>query len=100
MTKNECKIMMSTGALEKDKKTFKAALEKMILMMRNSAVYIYKESGSDNNQEKRFASVFSAGEIMEMQNVLKNLIADADKNANDNLLVTRLAIELTACIRR
>lgn len=100
ITKNECRIMMSTGVLEKDKKTFKAALEKLILMMRNSAVYIYSDSGIDNEQEKRFASVFSAGEIIEMQNVLKNLIADADKNANDNLLVTRLAIELAECIRR
>lgn len=100
LSKNEYKIMLSTGALEKDKKTFKAALEKMIIMLRNSVVSKYNESEADNMLELRFAAAFTAKEIMDMQNVMKNLIADADKNANDNLLVTRLTTELTECINQ
>ena len=100
LSKNEYKIMLSTGALEKDKKTFKAALEKMILMLRNSIISKYNESAAENVLEMRFASAFSALEIINMQSVLKTLISDADKNANDNLLVTRLATELTACITK
>ena len=100
ITKNEAKIMLSTGALEKDKKNYKAALEKMILMFRNSIVSKYRTDSEVSITEKKFADVFSEKEIINMQNVLKTLLSDADKNANDNLLVTRLAIELVACIDR
>ncbi len=100
MTKNEAKIMLSTGALEKDKKNYKNALEKMILMLRNSIISKYRTDSDINITEKKFADVFSEKEIINMQNVLKTLLSDADKNANDNLLVTRLAIELVACIDR
>ncbi len=100
LSKNEYKIMLSTGALEKDKKTFKAALEKMILMLRNSVVGKYNDSAFTDSVEMRFSTVYSAKEIIEMQNVLKTLIADADRNANDNLLVTRLATELAGCIEQ
>ena len=100
ITKNEAKIMLSTGALEKDKKNYKAALEKMILMFRNSIISKYRTNSEVSIAEKKFADVFSEKEIINMQNVLKTLLSDADKNANDNLLVTRLAIELVACIDR
>lgn len=100
MTKNEAKIMLSTGALEKDKKNYKIALEKMIIMLRNSIISKYRTDSDVNITEKRFSDVFSEKEIINMQNVLKTLLSDADKNANDNLLVTRLAIELVACVDR
>ena len=100
ITKNEAKIMLSTGALEKDKKNYKAALERMILMFRNSIISKYRTDSEVNITEKKFADAFSEKEIINMQNVLKTLLSDADKNANDNLLVTRLVIELVACIDR
>lgn len=100
ITKNEAKIMLSTGALEKDKKNYKLALERMILMFRNSIVSKYRTDSEVSITEKKFSDVFSEKEIINMQNVLKTLLSDADKNANDNLLVTRLAIELVACIDR
>lgn len=100
ITKNEAKIMLSTGALEKDKKNYKLALERMILMFRNSIVSKYRTDSEVSITEKKFSDVFSEKEIINMQNVLKTLMSDADKNANDNLLVTRLAIELVACIDR
>lgn len=100
MTKNEAKIMLSTGALEKDKKNYKIALEKMIIMLRNSIISKYRTDSDVNITEKRFSDVFSEKEMINMQNVLKTLLSDADKNANDNLLVTRLAIELVACVDR
>ena len=100
ITKNEAKIMLSTGALEKDKKNYKLALERMILMFRNSIISKYRTDSEVSITEKKFADVFSEKEIINMQNVLKTLLSDADKNANDNLLVTRLAIELVACIDR
>ena len=100
ITKNEAKIMLSTGALEKDKKNYKLALERMILMFRNSIISKYRTDSEVSITEKKFADAFSEKEIINMQNVLKTLLSDADKNANDNLLVTRLAIELVACIDR
>jgi len=100
MTKNEAKIMLSTGALEKDKKNYKIALEKMIIMLRNSIISKYRTDSDVSITEKKFSDVFSEKEIIDMQGVLKTLLSDADKNANDNLLVTRLAIELVACIDR
>lgn len=98
MTKNEYKVMLSTAALEKDKKNYKAALEKMIIMLRNSIVSVYRPESEASITESKFASVFSEREIMDMQNVLKNLLTDADKNANDNLLITRLTTELMKCV--
>ena len=100
ITKNEAKLMLSTGSLEKDKKNYKAALEKMILMLRNSIVSKYRADCDMNITEKKFADIFSEKEIINMQSVLKNLLSDTDKNANDNLLVTRLTIELMSCIDR
>ncbi len=96
-SKNEAKLMLSTAAVEKDKKTYKAALEKMLIMMRNSIVSKYKNDCDITITEKKFADAFDNSEIIAMQNVLKNLMSDADKNANDNLLVTRLCIELMSC---
>lgn len=96
-SKNEAKLMLSTAAVEKDKKTYKAALEKMLIMMRNSIVSKYKTDCDITITEKKFADAFDNSEIIAMQNVLKNLMSDADKNANDNLLVTRLCIELMSC---
>ena len=89
MTKNEAKLMLSTGSLEK-----------MILMLRNSIVSKYRADCDMNITEKKFSDIFSEKEIINMQSVLKNLLSDTDKNANDNLLVTRLAIELMSCIDR
>lgn len=98
ISKNEAKLMLSTGALEKDKKTYKASLEKMIIMLRNSIISKYRADSDINITEKKFADVFSEKEILNMQNTLKILLSDADKNANDNLLVTRLSVELMSCI--
>ena len=100
MTKNEARLMLSTGTLEKDKKNYKATLEKMILMLRNSIVSKYRIDCDMSITEKKFSDIFSEKEIINMQNVLKNILSDTDKNANDNLLVTRLSIELMSCIDR
>ena len=100
LTKNEAKIMISTASLEKDKKNFKSAIEKIIIMLRNGIVSKYKADSPVNIIEKKLADMFTEKEILTMQNNLKNLLTDADKNANDNLLVTRLTLELMSSIER
>lgn len=100
ITKNEAKVMLSTASLEKDKKNFKSAIEKIIIMLRNGIVSKYKADSPVNITEKKVADMFTEKEILAMQNNLKNLLTDADKNANDNLLVTRLTLELMSCIDR
>lgn len=100
-TKNEYSVIVSTGALEKDKKAFKSALEKMILMLRNAVVSRYKDiENDDEGIELRLAKTFTDREMIAMLNELKILLADADKNANDNLLLTRLSIGLMSCIEK
>lgn len=100
LTKNEARVMLSTAALEKDKKTFKAACEKMILILRNCIVSKFNDSVDINITEKKFSDMFSEREILNMMGILKELLSDADKNANDNLLVTRLTLGLMSCIDR
>ena len=96
---NEAKIMLATAALEKDKKTFKSCCEKLILMMRNSIVSKFNDDTDITVTEKKFSVRFSEKEIMEMMGILKELLCDADKNANDNLLVTRRTIGLKSSIQ-
>ena len=96
---NEAKIMLATAALEKDKKTFKSCCEKLILMMRNSIIAKFRDDTDVTVTEKKFSVKFTEKEIMDMMGILKELLSDADKNANDNLLVTRLTIGLKSCIR-
>ncbi|MBQ8210649.1 MAG: hypothetical protein IJZ35_08715 [Clostridia bacterium] len=98
-TGNEYKIIVSTGALEKDKKTYKATLEKMLLMLRNAVVAKFTDIQTDGDGiENKLSAVFSPKELLNMQTQLKELLTDADKNANDNLLLTRLSIKLMSCI--
>ena len=98
-TKNEYNIIVSTGALEKDKKAFRSALEKMLLMLRNAIVSRYRDiENDDEGIELRLTRTFTDREMMAMQEEIKALLADADKNANDNLLLTRLSIGLMSCI--
>ena len=98
MTKNEARILLGSAALEKDKKTFKACIEKMILMLRNSIIAKYKDEENITLTENKFSAKFTEKEIINMMGILKELLSDADKNANDNLLVTRLTIGLMSCI--
>lgn len=100
LSRNEYQIILSAGALEKDRKRFKSALEKMILLLRDAAVFPYKPYVGDNeNLVAGLAAAFTQTQLLAMQNELKTLIADADKNANENLLLTRLAMSLTACFQ-
>lgn len=100
-TKNEYNIIVSTGALEKDKKAFRSALEKMLLMLRNAIVSRYRDIANDDEGiELRLTRTFTDREMMAMQEEIKTLLADADKNANDNLLLTRLSIGLMSCIEK
>ena len=100
-TKNEYNIIVSTGALEKDKKAFRSALEKMLLMLRNAVVSRYRSiENDDEGIELRLMRTFTDREMMAMQEEIKTLLADADRNANDNLLLTRLSIGLMSCIEK
>lgn len=100
LSRNEYQIILSAGALEKDRKRFKSALEKMILLLRDAAVFPYKPYVGDNEKlVAGLAGTFTQTQLLAMQNELKTLIADADKNANENLLLTRLAMGLTACFQ-
>lgn len=97
LSRNEYQIILSAGALEKDRKRFKSALEKMILLLRDAAVFPYKPYvGEHEKLVAGLAGTFTQTQLLAMQNELKTLIADADKNANENLLLTRLAMGLTA----
>lgn len=101
LTKNEYNLIVSTGSLEKDKKAFKYALEKIILMLRNAVISRYRDIENDEDGiELRLARSFSDREMIAMQQELKILLADADKNANDNLLLTRLSVRLMSCIEK
>lgn len=100
LSRNEYRIILSAGALEKDRKRFKSALEKMILLLRDAAVFPYKPYVGDNEKlVAGLAGTFTQAQLLAMQDELKTLIADADKNANENLLLTRLAMGLTACFQ-
>lgn len=99
MTKNELKIILSAGALEKNRKNFKAALEKMILILRSAILSKYRPyDGEDRETVLKLAASFSDKTMLDIQETLKRLLVDADKNANENLLLTRLAIGLQACL--
>ena len=98
ITRNEARILLASAVLEKDKKTFKASIEKMILMLRNSIIAKYRDDDNITLTEHKFSAGFSEKEILKMMGILKELLSDADKNANDNLLVTRLTIGLMSCI--
>lgn len=100
-TKNEYNIIVSTGGLEKDKKSFKAALEKMLIMLRNAIVCGYRTIETDSEGiEIDLSRKFTPRQLLAMQEVIKNLLADSDKNANDNLLLTRLSIGLMSCVNK
>ena len=100
LSRKEYRIILSAGALEKDRKRFKSALEKMILLLRDAAVFPYKPYVGDNEKlVAGLAGTFTQTQLLAMQDELKTLIADADKNANENLLLTRLAMGLTACFQ-
>lgn len=100
LSRNEYRIILSAGALEKDRKRFKSALEKMILILRDAAVFPYKPYVGENEKlVAGLAGTFTQTQLLAMQNELKTLIADADRNANENLLLTRLAMGLTACFQ-
>lgn len=100
LSRKEYQIILSAGALEKDRKRFKSALEKMILLLRDAAVFPYKPYVGDNEKlVAGLAGTFTQTQLLAMQDKLKTLIADADKNANENLLLTRLAMGLTACFQ-
>lgn len=99
LTKNEYKILLSTGALEKDRKSYKAALETIILTLRNALVSRYTTENSAEDVSSRLAAALSDTQLLAMQDALKALLADADKNANENLLLTRLSLSLSACIQ-
>ncbi len=100
LSRNEAKIMLATAALEKDKKTFRACAEKMILMLRNSIIAKFRDDTEITAAEKKFSDRFTEKEILNMMGVLKELLSDTDKNANDNLLVTRLTLGLMSCIEK
>lgn len=98
LTKDEYKIVLGTGAVEKDRKLFKAAAEKIILILRGAVISRYTDYSGDGAQwAMRLAETFSDRQLIDMQNKLKELFADADKNANENLLLTRLSMELASC---
>ncbi len=94
LLKSEYKIMLAAGQIEKDRKNFKATCEKLILLLHGGAICKYNSQKAQNPLEMRVAKEFTVGQIATMQDILKKLIADADKNANDNLLLTRLSKEL------
>lgn len=98
-TKNEYKLIVSTGALEKDKKAFKSALEKMLIILRNAIIIKFTDIQTDDDGiDNTLSAVFSTNELLKMQEKIKELLTDADKNANDNLLLTGLSLKLMSCI--
>ncbi len=98
LSRNEYMLVLSTGAIEKDKKAFKASCEKMLLILRDALYASYGTSEFDiNSLEYKLAKEFSVRKILSLYEAVKQLMADADKNANDNLLLTRLSISLMSC---
>lgn len=96
--RNEFKIILGTAPLEKDRKAFKAAAETMALTLRNALISNYKADAVTDELTGRLSKAFTPGEILKMQNLLKTLYSDADKNANENLLITRLSTGLAECL--
>ena len=88
-------------ALDTETRETEDALEKMLLMLRNAVVSRYRDiENDDEGIELRLTRTFTDREMMAMQEEIKTLLADADRNANDNLLLTRLSIGLMSCIEK
>lgn len=92
--RDEYKIIMASGALEKNRKLFKSSLEIMITLLSGAAASRYRRTDDGDETKKKLAQAFTDAQLIEMQNFLKALIADCDKNANENLLLTNLATGL------
>lgn len=96
--RNEYKVILSTAPLEKDRKAFKAAAESMAIMLRNALIYNYQKNGNTDELTVKLSKAFTPMQIIKTQNLLKTLFSDTDKNANENLLITRLSAGLTECL--
>ena len=70
----------------------------MALTLRNALISNYKADAVTDELTGRLSKAFTPGEILKMQNLLKTLYSDADKNANENLLITRLSTGLAECL--
>ena len=88
---SEFDLIISIGALEKDKSLFKKTVDELILVFRDALLGEGARALSANSSaSKKIAEIYSQKELLPAINKLKNLREDADKNANENLLLTRL----------
>ncbi len=97
---SEYDIVTGTGKIEKDRKNIKTALEQMILILRDAAVlkYYIPDDCGGGDIANVLSRATSTDEIIKAENLLVELMADCDKNTNENLLITRLSIGLMDCI--
>jgi len=93
MNENELDFMKKTGGLEKDKKLFLTVLEYMKMLFVSASVL--KSGGKntliDSECPKELANKFTIRQLIEFNDICDDIIIKLNKNANNNLCVTRLS---------
>lgn len=94
LDRNEYSLILSASKLVKDKNAQRTFFLRLQLILRDALVEPeYSASGDITAQ--RIAREFSRQKIMEMIETLSALCSDIDKNVNENLLLTRMSINIS-----
>ncbi|MCD7774093.1 MAG: hypothetical protein LUH40_00735 [Clostridiales bacterium] len=112
LTGNEYNIMLASAKLEKDRKSIREAAEKMSLVFRDAMAVKAKSPiiGAENEKKdkqsaysdlvNRCSRKMKFTQLIQGESFLNAIMTDCDKNANENLLITRLSIGLEECIMK
>jgi len=91
--RNEYDLILSAADLVKDKNAQRTFFLRLQLILRDALVPA-EYAASDFPGAQRIASAFSRLKIMEMIETVSGLYSDIDKNVNENLLLTRMSINI------
>ncbi len=89
-------LILSTAQLDKDRSLFKKCVEALVSYFRDALCDIYSTPAINENTVaiKKLRSNFTKEQLLYKIDALNLLREDCDKNANENLLLTRLQILL------
>ena len=88
------RLILSTAPMEKDRNLFKKCAGELLLVFRDALMPEAENLSSLPAAAKALAKKFSKKQLIEFGEKIKILEEDADRNANENLLLTRLALAL------
>lgn len=101
---NEFDLMVKTAPIEKDRQLLKKSCESMMIMLwdvlkiQSEKDFLAVSPSDAFDVLRTLAKKLRAAQVFDVIEVLKIITQDADRNANENLLVTRLVIELRRAI--